>query len=71
MKRLRRSHRTMQQDDAALGAVALCRRFEGVDQTHERDVEPIDRVLAAVLLILEEVVTDQLLRCRCIVSTVG
>ena len=59
--RLRRADRAVQQDDALLGAVALRRRLEDVDQLHERDVEAVDRVAPAVLLVLEEVVADQLL----------
>ena len=52
---------TVQEDDALLRAVAVRRRLEDVDEAHERDVEAEDRVLAAVVLVLEEVVADQAL----------
>ncbi len=58
-RRLRAADRAVQQDHAALGAVALGRAVQHADQPHERDVEPEDRVAAAVLLVLEEVVADQ------------
>ena len=51
----------MQKQHALLGAVALRRRLEHVRQLHERDVEPEDGVDAAVLLVVEEVVVDDLL----------
>jgi hypothetical protein len=51
----------VQQDDALLGPVALGRRLEDVHEAHQRDVEAEDGVRAAVLLVLEEVVADELL----------
>ena len=44
----------MQQDDALLGAVALGGALEDVDQLHQRAVEAEDRVLAAVVAVVEE-----------------
>jgi hypothetical protein len=49
----------VQQDHAALGAVALGRAVQHADQPHERDVEAEDGVAPAVLFVLEEVVADQ------------
>ena len=60
-RRLRRADRAVQEDDALLRAVALRRRLEDVDQLHQRNVEAVDGVAPAVLLVLEEVVADQLL----------
>jgi hypothetical protein len=57
-RRLGRPDGPVQQDDAPLGAVARGRALEDVDEPHERDVEPEEGVLAAVLLVLEEVVAD-------------
>src|SRR6266568_4019061 len=59
-RRLRGADRTVEQDHALLGAVALGRALQHVDQAHERDVQAVDRVLAAVVLVLEEVVANQL-----------
>ncbi len=59
--RFRRADRTVQEDHALLGAVALSRRLEDVDQLHERDVEAVNGVAPTMLLVLEEVVADQLL----------
>jgi hypothetical protein len=58
---LRGADRAVQQDDAALGAVALRRALQHVHQPHQRDVETEHGVLAAVRAVLEELVPDQLL----------
>ena len=58
---LRAPDRAMEQDDALLGAVPFGGRLEHVHEPHERDVEAVDRVGAVPRLVLEEVVTDELL----------
>ncbi len=58
---LRGAHRPVQEDDALLRAVSLGGGLEHVHQAHQRDVEAEDGVGAGVLLVLEEVVTDELL----------
>ena len=58
---LRRADRPVEEDDALLRPVPLGRGLEDVDEAHQRDVEAEDRVRAAVLLVLEEVVADELL----------
>ena len=57
--RLRAADRPVQQDHAALGAVALGRALQHADEPHERDVEAEDGVAPGVLLVLEEVVADE------------
>ena len=57
--RLRAADRPVQQDHAPLGAVALGRALQHADQPHERDVEAVDGVAPAVVLVLEEVVADE------------
>jgi hypothetical protein len=49
----------VQQDDALLGAVAMRRGLEHVDQLHQRHVEAEHRVAPAVPLVAEEVVAHQ------------
>src|SRR6185369_9187310 len=58
---LARAHRSVEEDDALLGAVQLRGGLEDVHQLHQRDVEAEDRVAAAEALVAEEVVADELL----------
>ena len=53
------AHRAVQQEHAPLGAVALGRALEDVDQPHERDVEAEDGVAPAVRARREEAVADE------------
>src|SRR5690606_5031919 len=59
--RLGGADRPVQEDDASFGAVALGGSLEDVDELHQGNVEPVDGVLAAVGLVQEEVVPDELL----------
>ena len=69
---LGRAHRAVEQDDPPLGAVTLGRGVEDVHQLHERDVEPVDRVLAQSVRVVEEaVVGDPLLGIDVLVGPVG
>src|SRR6185369_12221795 len=58
---LARAHRSVEEDDALLGAVQLRGGLEDVHQLHQRDVEAEDRVAATEALVAEEVVADELL----------
>jgi hypothetical protein len=51
----------VQEDDSALGAVALGGGLEHVDEAHQRDVEAVDGVAAPVGLVAEEAVAGDLL----------
>src|SRR5205085_2530492 len=52
--------RAVQQQDAPLGAVALGRRLEGVDQLHQRPLQAVDRVAVLARVVGEEAVADDL-----------
>ncbi len=58
---LRRADGAVKEDDALLRPVAFGGGLEDVDEAHQGDVEPVDRVGSAVLLVLEEVVANELL----------
>jgi hypothetical protein len=58
---LRGADRAVEQQHALLGAVALGRALEEVDEAHQRDLEAEDRVVAVERLVGEELVADQAL----------
>src|SRR5439155_8861984 len=53
---LARSDRAVQKQDALFRAVALRRRLEEVDQRHQRLLQPVDRIRAALEGVAEELV---------------
>jgi hypothetical protein len=57
----RRPDGTVEEDDPTLRPVALRGALEDVDQLHQGNVEPVDRVLAGVRHVVEEVVVHDLL----------
>jgi hypothetical protein len=60
-RRLTRTDRAVQKDDAAFRTIALRRGLEHVHEPHQRNVETEDRVFAVVDFVAEEVVANELL----------